>query len=106
MMMKSEAEMPDDRKIVIFTGDVTKFKLLDERSKVELSVDELRKSLEDFMASFEYIILPVADKPTKDLGLKSISVALGIDAKGKVGFLGTGAEVGGSATLTLTFERK
>jgi hypothetical protein len=98
--------MSDDRKVIMFTKDASNFKLLDEKRKVELSVEDLRKSLEDFMASFEYIILPATDKPTKDLGLKSISVALGIDAKGKVGFLGTGAEVGGSATLTLTFERK
>jgi hypothetical protein len=30
---------------------------------------------------------------------------LGINGKGQVGVLGTGVEIGGSATLTLTFER-
>jgi hypothetical protein len=73
-------------------------------SKVELPVDELRKNLEDFMAKFSDI-LPAVETPAKGLGLKSVSVALGIDGKGHVGFLGTGVEVGASATLTLTFER-
>jgi hypothetical protein len=96
--------MSDTRKVIIFTGDAGDFELLDEKRKVELPVDELRKNLEDFMASLEDI-LPAADKPTKTFGLKAVSVALGINGKGQVGFLGTGVEVGSSATLTLTFER-
>src|ERR1043166_9722367 len=99
-----EPQMPDDRKVIIFTKDKSEFALLDEKRKVELPVDELRKNLEDFMASFKDI-LPAAEKPAKGLGLKTVAVALGINGKGQVGFLGTGVEVGGSATLTLTFER-
>ena len=45
------------------------------------------------------------DKLAGGMGLKSVSVAVGINGKGQVGFLGTGVEVGGSATLTLLFER-
>jgi hypothetical protein len=38
-------------------------------------------------------------------GLGEVEVAVGINGKGQVGFLGTGAEVGGTATLTLKFQR-
>jgi hypothetical protein len=38
--------------------------------------------------------------------LTVVTVAVGIDATGKIGILGTGAEAGGEATLTLTFERR
>jgi hypothetical protein len=96
--------MPDTKKVIIFTGETGEFELLDEKRKVELPVSELRKNLEDFMAAFGEI-LPIAEKPAKGLGLKTVSVALGINGKGQVGFLGTGVEVGGSATLSLTFER-
>ena len=71
---------------------------------VVTSLHNASAGLEDFMESFKDI-LPAAEKPATGLGLKTVSVALGIDGKGKVGFLGTGVEVGGSATLTLTFER-
>jgi hypothetical protein len=96
--------MPDSRKVLVFAGSSGDFDLLDEKRKVALPVDELRQNLEDFMASLQDILLG-ADKPAGGMGLKSVSVAVGINGKGQVGFLGTGVEVGGSATLTLTFER-
>jgi hypothetical protein len=96
--------MPESRKVLVFTDSSGDFDLLDEKRKVALPVDELHKNLEDFMASLQDI-LPAADKPTAGMGLKTVSVAVGINGKGQVGFLGTGVEIGGSATLTLTFER-
>lgn len=96
--------MPDDQKIVIFTKNADEFELLGEKNKVELPVADLRRNLDEFMGALKDI-LPAAEKPAVGLGLKTISVALGINGKGQVGFLGTGVEVGGSATLTLTFER-
>jgi hypothetical protein len=96
--------MTESRKVLVFSGSSSKFDLLDEKRQVALPVDELRKNLEDFMASLQDI-LPEADKPTAGMGLKAVSIAVGINGKGQVGFLGTGVEVGGSATLTLTFER-
>ncbi len=47
------------------------------------------------------------DLPATDGGfrMKSFEVAVGIDVTGKVGILGFGTEVKGSASLTLTFER-
>jgi hypothetical protein len=96
--------MPEGRKVLVFSGSSSDFELLDEKRQVALPVDELRKNLEDFMASLQDV-LPIADKPTAGMGLKTVSVAVGINGKGQVGFLGTGVEVGGSATLTLTFDR-
>jgi hypothetical protein len=96
--------MPDTPEVLLFTSSGSDFDLLVEKRKVSLPVDELRKNLEDFMASLGEI-LPTADKTAAGIGLKSVSVAVGINGKGQVGFLGTGVELGGSATLTLTFER-
>jgi hypothetical protein len=95
--------MSEQKKVLVFagTGDLG---LLDEKRKVALPVAELRKNLDDFVASLQDI-LPAAEKAASGIKLKSVSVAVGINGKGQVGFLGTGAEVGGSATLTLNFER-
>jgi hypothetical protein len=95
--------MPNPRDMLVF-GAADDFGLLDEKRNVSLPVAELRKNLDDFMASLQEI-LPAAEKPASGMSLKSVSVAVGINGKGQVGFLGTGAEVGGSATLTLTFAR-
>jgi hypothetical protein len=96
--------MPESRKVLVFSGSSSDFDLLDEKRQIALPVDELRKNLEDFTASLQEI-LPAADKLAAGMGLKSVSIAVGVNGKGQVGFLGTGVEVGGSATLTLTFER-
>ena len=84
------------------TGD--EVELLDEQRKSVLPVDMLSRNLAEFMSALQDI-LPAADKTASGMGLKSVAVAVGINGKGQVGFLGTGTEVGGSATLTLTFER-
>lgn len=99
--------MADGREVLVFgKGDSAgDFSLLDERRQVALPVDELRRNLDDFMLSLRDI-LPAADTMAAGMRMKSVSVAVGINGKGQVGFLGTGVEVGGSATLTLTFERK
>jgi hypothetical protein len=96
--------MSENRTVLIFSSSSSQFDLLDEKRKIELPVDELRKNLDYFMASLKEV-LPAIDKPTGGMGLKSVRVAVGINGKGQVGFLGTGVEVGGSATLTLTFQR-
>jgi hypothetical protein len=95
--------MPKGRKVVIFSGTGDNFDLLDEKRQVALPVDELHKNLSEFIAAL-HEILPASEKAASGLSLKTVSVAVGINGKGKVGFLGTGAEVGGSATLTLTFD--
>jgi hypothetical protein len=94
--------MSDKAEILIFSAD--SFELLDEKRQAKLHVDDLRKNLDAFMASLKDI-LPSVDSAGAGFGLKTLTVAVGINGKGQVGFLGTGAEVGGTATLTLTFER-
>lgn len=100
-------KLDDSKKVLLFSnsGDSSdKFGLLDEKRQVALPVSELRKNLDEFLGSLQDL-LPAADKTTSGMKLKSVTVAVGINGKGKVGFLGTGVEAGGSATLTLTFER-
>ncbi len=96
--------MPEIHEVLVFSGTNSDFDLLDEKHKVVLPVSELRKNLHDFIASL-HEILPVADKPADGIRLRSVSVAVGVNGKGQFGFLGTGVEIGGSATLTLNFER-
>jgi hypothetical protein len=96
--------MPDQQEVLVFAASGGDFDLLDERRKVSVPVDELRRNLEEFMGSLGEI-LPAAENTAAGIGLKSVTVAVGINGKGQVGFLGTGVELGGSATLTLTFER-
>ena len=67
--------MADTKKIIIFTGETGEFELLDEKRKVELPVAELKNNLKDFMAAFGEI-LPIAEKPAKGLGLKTVSSSL------------------------------
>lgn len=68
-----------------------------------VGASEIRKNLESFGTSLKGIL---TDKITEmgNFRLESLSVAVGVDGKGKVGFLGTGTEVGTSATITLTFK--
>lgn len=96
--------MADDT-ILIFNAGKDEFGLLDEKRSVSLPAADLRKNLEAFVLTLGDI-LPKAENQTPGMGLKTVSVAVGVNGKGQVGFLGTGAEIGGSATLTLTFEVK
>jgi hypothetical protein len=95
--------MPEQKEILVFTAG-NDFDLLDEKRKVALPIGELRRNLDEFVASLQDV-LPAAEQSAGGIKLKGVTVAVGINGKGQVGFLGTGAEVGGSATLTLHFER-
>lgn len=97
--------MTSERTVFVFTGvDRDEFELLDEKRKVPLPIEELKKNLRDFTQSLSEM-LPTMEEPRAGVGLKTLAVAVGINAKGQVGFLGTGVEVGGTATLTITYER-
>jgi hypothetical protein len=50
------------------------------------------------MASLKEM-LPSVDSASSGYGLKTLTVAVAINGKSQVGFLGTGAEIGGTATL-------
>jgi hypothetical protein len=98
----SVSQSPDT--IVIFSkGDA--FALLDGGSRgTSLPVDELRANLDAFTKSLQ-TLLPAISDAGSGFGLKTVEVAVGIDGKGHVGFLGTGVEVGAQATIKLTFSR-
>lgn len=69
-----------------------------------IAVDALKQNLDAFVRSLESL-LPA----TKGLGgyrLKGFEVHVGIDAQGRVGFLGIGGEAGAHASLTLQFKTK
>jgi hypothetical protein len=99
----------DSQKVVIFTKDAKHepyapdLDLLGASSGGVVTVGALRESVGNFMPGLGAIIDDVKTK-AKAAGLEEISVALGVNAKGAIGFLGTGAEAGGSATLTLKFK--
>jgi hypothetical protein len=97
--------MPDSSKVLIFGKSDGEFAPLDEKRQSLLPVDELRQNMDSFLASLKNI-LPSEDKTADGMKLTTVTVAVGIDAAGKIGILGTGAEAGGNATLTLTFERR
>jgi hypothetical protein len=100
----SGSQTPGTETVVIFSkGDA--FALLDGGTRgTKLPVDELRKNLEAFISSLKTLLPSVTDAGG-GFGLKSAEIAVGIDGKGHVGFLGTGVEVGAQATITLTFSR-
>jgi hypothetical protein len=93
--------------VVVFSAPSASddFELLDDRTSAGrsvLPVETIKVNLQVFMQSVRDILPSVS--AAGDYGLKTVSVAVGINGKGQVGFLGVGGEIGGTATLTLTFE--
>jgi hypothetical protein len=70
-----------------------------------LPIETVRANLNEFMSSLDEV-LPDLDSRRPGFILDTCEVAISINGKGQVGFLGTGGEAGGSATLTLTLKRK
>jgi len=99
----SATQTPDT--VIIFSKGDT-FALLDKNAArgTSLPVDELRQNLDAFIGSLK-TLLPAAAEAGGGFALKSAEIAVGIDGKGHVGFLGTGVEVGAQATIKLTFSR-
>jgi hypothetical protein len=81
-------------------------RLLGGRQPAEavVSIETIRVNLASFVGSLDQIIPEVKAKED-GFKLSSFDVAVGVNAKGEVGFLGTGVEVGATATLTLKFSR-
>jgi hypothetical protein len=95
----------DDTAIVIFSSDSRggrELDLLGDSPGGVTTVGALRRNLGELLPGLGAIIADVKDKGAA-AGLSEVSVALGVNAKGTVGFLGTGTELGGDATLTLKF---
>ena len=70
--------------------------------KLDVSVDDLKQQVRSIAAKLND--LADASQATQTgFSLTQFSVALGIQAGGQVGLLGTGVDLRGTATLTLTF---
>lgn len=84
--------------------DETNLNLLsDDRPTVgKVELQDLKKNLDEMGPAIDGVVDAVKSAAAAK-GLSEITLAIGINAKGKVGFLGTGSEVGGTATLTLKF---
>lgn len=79
------------------------------KSKGTPATRSLRKLKEDWVVINQQVVilLDQTEKKTSKTGfeLDEVSFALGINAKGQIGFL-AGVELGGDASITLTFKRK
>lgn len=89
--------------VLLFNGSANGFDLLDDKRQVRLRVEDLRSSMAELLDNLADIVPAEPEKPG-GIKLKTVTVAVGISGKGQVGLLGTGVEVGGSATFTLTFD--
>lgn len=105
---RSEQRAKSKATVVVFAGrDGGRGpQLLGKRSgATEVSIDTLKENIQKFVASLNDLLPSMTVAPSSGFGLKSFEVAVGVNAKGEVGFLVTGVEVGADATLTLKFER-
>ncbi len=98
----------DEQKVLIFTGGKASLKdrgldMLGGTAGGVATVGALRASVQEFMPALGAVMDDVK-KAAIGLGLEEVSVSLGINAKGAIGFLGTGSELGANASLTLKFK--
>ncbi|HXM18360.1 MAG TPA: hypothetical protein VN934_06065 [Candidatus Tumulicola sp.] len=82
----------------LFKGGASKV----TKVKIEDMTSDLNSALTALDASFS----PWFNKPVGGLNLQTVEVNLQASADGKIGILGTGASLGGSASIKLVFERK
>jgi hypothetical protein len=101
-------EAINQQKVLIFTGG----KATAKREDLDLlggspggvaTVGALRESLQEILPVLGALMTDIKEAAIKQR-LEEVSVSLGINGKGKIGFLGTGSEVGGEASLTLKFK--
>jgi hypothetical protein len=93
--------------IKVFAGPEPgrKPKLLGKESGGDVPIERLKENLEKFVSSLNELLPAMDALSSQGTRLTSFEVSVGVNAKGEVGFLGTGVEVGAEATLTLTFQR-
>jgi hypothetical protein len=96
------------KEVIVFTGtepyeEDEEIELLDEGGGTRFPVETVGRNLREFMDSLNEM-MPDLAPGTAQYPLDKITVAVGINGTGKVGFLGTGAKAGASATLTLEFK--
>jgi hypothetical protein len=97
----------DSQEVIVFTPgstpDPTEADLLGDSPGGVTTIGKLRESLSTLLPGLNTIIADAKDAAAAS-GLQEVSVALGISAKGSIGFLGTGTEVSGTASITLKFK--
>src|SRR4029453_16029397 len=71
----------------------------------DVPIETLKENLKKFVSSLHDLLPSMDPKLSSGIRLTSFEVSVGVNGKGKVGFLGTGVEVGAEASLTLKFER-
>jgi hypothetical protein len=71
---------------------------------IDVPLDRLQRGLSEFLAGIDVII---SDSPSRfgRYNLEVIEIGAQIDGTGRVGFLGTGAEVSAAASITLHLKR-
>ena len=72
---------------------------------IRVSPEALQSQLLDFLAKMDTVVQKLPAK-IGEFGLESVELSVEITAKGSVGLLGTGGELGGSGGLTFTLKRK
>jgi hypothetical protein len=73
--------------------------------KLREKVGELKDDYQDVLSQVAAMVDGSSGKIVGGMHLDQISVALGFDASGKLGFIAGGVEVGVQATVTLTFSK-
>ena len=92
--------------VVIFSSEHDDPKKLMSGAKARatsIPISELEENIAQIGPAISGVVSKLKETAL-DLGLTEISLSIGINGKGKVGFLGTGAEVGGDATISLKFK--
>ena len=98
----------DKQAVIIFTPGVehgpysADADLLGDSPGGVTTIGTLRDNLSTLLPGLSTIITDIKEKAVSS-GLQEVSLALGISAKGSIGFLGTGSEVSGTASITLKF---
>ncbi|MEP6018885.1 MAG: hypothetical protein ABJ251_10450 [Paracoccaceae bacterium] len=99
--------MTDGERVLIFSSEKTTmnddYSLMGGETVGAVEVEELIGNFAKIQPTVNSLIERAKDA-SSDGSLQEVTVSLGINAKGAVGFLGTGAEIGGSATLTLKYK--
>ena len=93
--------------VVVFGAGVKeegKVHLRGDSAEIDVPIATIKKNLDSFVDALSELV-PHAQGDGSGFHLESFDVAVGVDGRGRVGFLGTGAEVGANASLTLRFER-
>jgi len=100
---------PDGRKIereaLLGAESFSHFKGQAATAITSVPLKTLTDNFVDLVDRIHDMVTPVLAKSLGDLPLDSIDVNLEVTADGSVGFMGTGAKIGGTASIKLTFSR-